>query len=203
MDASSAVRRDLQRKYEKIAPWYDLAEGLAEVIGLRRLRARLLRRAFGRVLEVAAGTGENFRYYPRGCRVTGVDLSHPMLRIARKKSPSRDLLVMDAEKLAFPNATFDTVVSTMSTCTFPDPVAALREMHRVCRAGGRILLLEHGRSSRASIGAWQDRHAEGHARRLGCHWNREPLDHVRAAGLSPCLAQRTFFGIVHRIEIAV
>jgi len=98
---------------------------------------------------------------------------------------------------------FDTVVSTLGTCTFLDPVEALCEMRRVCRPGGRILLLEHGRSDRPGIAEWQDRRAPKHAACLGCWWNREPLENVRKAGLKPHTATRGLLGMVHIIDVSV
>ncbi len=83
---------------------------------------------------------------------------------------------------------------------FLDPVAALREMARVCRPAGHILLLEHGRSDRDWLGRWQDRRADRHAKRFGCQWNREPLNLVRQAELALTDARRTFFGIFQVIE---
>jgi ubiquinone/menaquinone biosynthesis C-methylase UbiE len=109
-------------------------------------------------------------------------------------------LLADAEALPLRDKSFETVVSSLTTCTFPDPVAALREMARVCRTGGKILLLDHGRSNREWLGRWQDRRDDRHARQLGCHWNREPLKLVRKAGLTVARAYRTFFGIFHVIE---
>jgi ubiquinone/menaquinone biosynthesis C-methylase UbiE len=122
-----------------------------------------------------------------------------MLARARSRGAPK-VVVMDAGQLAFRDGSFDTVVSTLGTCTFPDPVEALREMRRVCRPGGRILLLEHGRSSRPRVAAWQDRRAAKHAGYFGCWWNREPRETVRLAGLEPRSATRTFLGMVHVIE---
>ncbi len=76
----------------------------------------------------------------------------------------------------------------------------LREVARVCKADGRILLLEHGRSDREWLGSWQDRRADRHAEKLGYRWNREPLDLARQAGLNLIAAQRIFFGIFHVLE---
>ena len=106
----------------------------------------------------------------------------------------------DAESLPFSSETFDTVVSTLSTCTFPNPVAALREMARVCRSEGKILLLEHGRSEHEGLGRWQDRHEDSFAKVFGCHWNREPLKLAREANLQVIAARQRFFGIFHLIE---
>jgi ubiquinone/menaquinone biosynthesis C-methylase UbiE len=204
----SAFKEEIRQKYDKVAPRYDLMEAIPELLGVKKLRRRLLQlhppHRGGKVLEVAAGTGKNFCYYPKTCQITAVDLSPAMLEIARKRADSLDLnitfLVTDAETLDFPGQSFDMVVSSLTLCTFPDPVAALREMARVCRADGRILLLEHGRSDREWLGLWQDRRADRHAEGLGCHWDREPLDLVRQAGLTLISARRTFFGIFHEIE---
>jgi ubiquinone/menaquinone biosynthesis C-methylase UbiE len=203
-EAVPVPKEEIRQKYEKFARWYDLMDGIPEILGVRRLRHRLLQRASGKVLEIAVGTGRNRRFYPRTCKITAVDFSPAMLGVARKRAVRLGLsipfLVMDAERLAFPDRCFDTVVSSLTVCTFPDPAAALREMARVCRLGGRILLLEHGRSDRQWLGHWQDRRADCHAKALGCRWNREPLDLARHAGLKLVTAQRLFFGIVHLIE---
>lgn len=197
--------RELQQKYDEVARYFDRLEAIPEFLGLRRLRRSLVRQATGRVLEVAAGTGRNFPFYAPDVELTAIDLSPGMLQIARERAQRLGrpvpLVVGDAEKLPFPDAAFDTVVSTMSVCTFPDPVAALREMGRVCRPGGQILLLEHGRSSVGWIGRWQDRRADRNAQIVGCHWNREPNDLVLAAGLRPLDARRRLLGILHILRL--
>ena len=196
--------REIAEKYDRLARWYDWVEGVPDLLGVRRLRRSLLERASGRVLEVAVGTGKNFPYYPPGCRITATDLSRGMLNVgqerAAKLSRNISLLLTDAEALPFSDETFDTVVASLSTCTFPNPVSALQEMARVCRTDGKILLLEHGRSHREWLGRWQDRHADKFAKPLGCHWNREPLELTKSAGLKIIRSRRSFFGIFHRIE---
>ncbi|HEX2916365.1 MAG TPA: methyltransferase domain-containing protein [Chloroflexia bacterium] len=195
---------EIQRKYNEYAPQYDRRDLLRQLSRQHRLRQRLFQKATGQVLEVAIGTGANLPFYSRSCQITGIDLSRPMLDIARQHSEllglRLTLLEMDATLLAFPDQSFDTVVSSLSLCTFPDPLDALAEMARVCRPEGRILLLEHGRSDRKLLRKWQDRLAAHHARRLGCQWNREPLDLVRQAGLQVISARRSFFGIFHEFE---
>ena len=196
--------RELSEKYDRFAPWYDWVEGVPDLLGVRRLRRRLLRQASGKVLEVAVGTGKNVQYYPRGCRIIGIDVSREMLNVARERAAKLSMevspLLADAEALPFSNQIFDTVVSSLSTCTFPNPVAALGKMARVCKPAGRILLVEHGRSNREWLARWQDRHADQFAKPLGCHWNREPLELARKAGLKVVERQRCFFGIFHRIK---
>ncbi len=196
--------RELSEKYDRFAPWYDWVEGVPDLLGVRRLRRRLLRQASGKVLEVAVGTGKNLQYYPRGCRIIGIDVSREMLNVARERAAKLSMevspLLADAEALPFSDKSFETIVSSLSTCTFPNPVNALREMARVCKPAGRILLVEHGRSNREWLARWQDRHADQFAKPLGCHWNREPLELARKAGLKVVERQRCFFGIFHRIK---
>ncbi len=114
-------------------------------------------------------------------------------RRAAKLSIDVWFLIADVQALPFRNNNFDTVVSSLSTCTFPNPVAALEEMARVCRVGGKILLLEHGRSDHERLGRWQDRHADKFAEPLGCHWNNEPLELARNAGLKVLRSRQSFF----------
>lgn len=196
--------REISQKYDQFARWYDWGEGVLDLLGVSRLRRRLLGRTSGRVLEVGVGTGKNLRYYPEGSRIAAVDISSEMLNIARKRAAELSVDVSfslaDAEALPFSDQRFDTVVSSLSTCTFPNPVGALQEMARVCRPDGRILLLEHGRSDRDWLGRFQDRHADQFAKPLGCHWNRNTLELIKDEGLKVVRARRTFFGIFHQIE---
>jgi len=196
--------QEISEKYNRFARWYDLVEGIPDLFGVRELRRRLLSNLTGEVLEVAVGTGKNLRYYPASCRITAVDVSSEMLNMAQnraaKLSKAIAFLLADAETLPFSDQSFDTVVSSLSTCTYSNPVSALQEMARVCKSTGRVFLLEHGRSDRNMLGRWQDRHEDSFAMRLGCHWNREPLELVRRAGLKICSSRRVFFGVFHQIE---
>lgn len=196
--------RAIREIYEGFAPAYDWAEGIPEALIVRRLRKRIFAGARGRILEVAAGTGRNFEFLPAGASVVAVDITEAMLRRARPKARRQGVrvsfAVMEAEALGFRDGTFDTVMSSLSTCTFVDPVAALREMARVCRPDGRILLLEHGRSSRRWLGRLQDRFAEAHYRAVACRWNREPDALVRAAGLELVAHSRHLLGVFHVME---
>lgn len=188
-----------------MAPSYDWKIAIFEAMsGARAVRRELLNRASGNVLDVACGTGRNFAYYPSECRITGVDLSPGMLAQARYRAETlgRDvqLFEQNTEALTLPDRSYDTVVSSLSVCTYPHPIQALQEMARVCRADGQILLLEHGRSSVGILGALQDRFAARYARHTGCHLNREPLELAQAAGLRIVQSRRTFLGILHAIQ---
>jgi ubiquinone/menaquinone biosynthesis C-methylase UbiE len=196
--------REISEKYDRFARWYDLVEGIPDVLGVRKLRRRLLRQASGNVLEVAVGTGKNLPYYPPGCRIIAMDVSREMLNVARKRAAELSMdvsfLLADAQALPFPDHSFDTVVSSLSTCTFPEPLIALQEIARVCRTDRRVLLLEHGRSNREWLGRWQDRREDSFTKQRGCHWNREPLELVRKAGLKINNSRRVFFGVFHTID---
>ena len=196
--------REISEKYDRFARWFDLVEGIPNLLGVRKLRRRLLRHASGNVLEVAVGTGMNLTYYPPDCRIIAVDVSREMLNVARQRAAKlfmdMSFLLADAEALPFPDKRFDTVVSSLTACTFPNPVGALQEMARVCRTDGQVLLLEHGRSDRERLGRWQDSLADPFAKQLGCHWNREPLELVRKAGLKINNSRRVFFGVFYTID---
>src|SRR5438093_12060343 len=135
--------RELSEKYDRFAPWYDWVEGVPDLLGVRRLRRRLLRQASGKVLEVAVGTGKNVQYYPRGCRIIGIDVSREMLKVARERAVKLSMeespVFADGGAWRVYNHILDTVVSSLSTCTFPNPVPALGEMARVCKPAARIL----------------------------------------------------------------
>jgi ubiquinone/menaquinone biosynthesis C-methylase UbiE len=109
---------------------------------------------------------------------------------------------MDAQDLAFPDDSFDAVVSALSTCTFPDPVAALREMDRVCKPDGTIRLVEHGRSDVGPIARFQEWRADAHYAKMGCRWTQDPREVVEAAGLSIDDTATGLFGTITTFEIS-
>jgi ubiquinone/menaquinone biosynthesis C-methylase UbiE len=198
-------KRELREEWDKIAPRYgsDFWDRVEERLYLTRWRRQLLARASGRVLEIATGTGINLPYYPKSCEIIATDLSPRMLARARQCAENLGRKVgfctMDAEALDFPDDSFDTVVDCNSLCVFPNPIAALREMGRVCRIDGRILLLEHGRSHHKWVARLQDWDVE--ARVLyGCDWNRSYEDLIREAGLPIVSAERRLLGAFYLIE---
>jgi len=200
-----AFKVEVRNKYNRFARFYDLVEGPQMfLLGISRLRHQFLKRARGRVLEVAIGTGASLHSYGRDADLTGVDISGEMLDQARKRaerlSREIDLFEMDAESLQFADSSFDTVVSSLSLCTFPDPSRALQEMARVCRDDGKILLFEHGISNRGWLARWLDRHDESHSQGFGCHWNRNHLSQVKEAGLTIYSIERRLLGVIYAIE---
>ena len=139
-------REAAREHYNRVAGLYDLVEVLDERI-FRPWRQKLLARAGGRVLEVGVGTGKNFPHYPPGVALTGIDIAEKMLSAARQRARRMGLAVelhlADAQALEFRAGVFDTAVSTFVFCSVPDPVRGLRELGRVVKGEGKILLLEH------------------------------------------------------------
>lgn len=190
---------EMAKEYEKRI-WFD-----QNILGVKRNRKKLLSKATGKILDVACGTGQNFSYLNQVSEITAIDLSPKMIDVAKENANKLNLninfAVMDAEHLEFADESFDTVISTLSTCTFPNPIQALQEMKRVCRKGGLILLLEHGHSSWKWLANHQDRHVLPHYQQhAGCRWNQEPLDLVKEAGLKIKDSKRFGLGIFHTIE---
>lgn len=190
---------EIRSAYADMAPWAGRLDALNRVV-TGRARARIFREADGSVLDVACGTGTNYRYLEDGVDYTGVDLSPAMLGEAADRfeqlDRGEDLLGMDAADLAFRDDSFDTVISSLSTCTFPEPRVALREMARVCRPDGEIRLLEHGRSSVGPVARFQDWRTDAHYASAGCRWTQQPRDVVESAGLEIESARRGLLGIL-------
>ena len=196
----------VQNAYDEIADQYEKKIWFDQkILGVARLRKKLLSKATGNILEVACGTGQNFFLFPSHSEITAVDLSPKMLEVARQNANhlglSGNLAVMDAEHLEFPDGGFDTVASTLSTCTFPNPIQALQEIKRVCKPNGKILLLEHGHSQLPWLARYQDRHEYQHYQaHAGCRWNQDPLELVRSAGIQILKSRRSVLGIFYSIE---
>jgi phosphatidylethanolamine/phosphatidyl-N-methylethanolamine N-methyltransferase len=149
----TAVENDfVARVYEKLASVYDLIFGPTLHPGRLVARDRMGVKPNDRILEVGVGTGINISLYPRNCHITGIDLSGSMLekareRVARQGLRNVRLLEMDAASLTFADDSFDIVYAPYLVSVVPDPVQVVREMRRVCRPGGKIIVLNHFRSA--------------------------------------------------------
>jgi ubiquinone/menaquinone biosynthesis C-methylase UbiE len=184
-DVTSAATR---ARYNRLAPIYDVLDGLSELFSTRFQRQRLWSLVpTGQILEIGIGTGKNMPYYPTGARVTAVDLSDKMLAQARKRAASESIDValqeMDVQDLRFRENSFDTAVATWVFCSVPDPVRGLRELGRVVRPEGRIVLLDHIRVDRPIIGRLMDLLNPLVVWATGANINRRTVDNVRRAGL--------------------
>ena len=140
------------------------------------------------VLEVGVGSGLNLPLYGPGVdRVVGLDPSPQLLRLASRRAADAvvpvSLLRGSAEHVPFADAVFDTIVMTWTLCSIPNPIAALTEMRRVLRPGGRLIFVEHGLSPETRIARWQHR-LTPYWKQIsgGCHLDRKTDDLIRAVG---------------------
>jgi ubiquinone/menaquinone biosynthesis C-methylase UbiE len=191
------------RYWDKKSRSYDREMRFMERILFGDSRSWACSQANGEVLEVAVGTGLNFDAYPPEVRLTGIDLSDQMLQIARARAGELgrevELRQGDAHALPFADATFDTVVCTFGLCAIPDIDAALDEMTRVVKPGGKLILVDHVASS--------SRVARGVQRVLEVitvpmaseHFLRRPLANVRHRPFTIEQAERFKLGLVERV----
>jgi ubiquinone/menaquinone biosynthesis C-methylase UbiE len=193
-------------RYDQQAWSYDRRQGLLE--GMQRpWRKRLWGMVTGlRVLEVGVGTGFNLPFWPRAAEVTGIDLSPRMLERARQRAAelrvAADLRAGDVQALDFASGYFDTAVATCVFCSVPDPVQGLRELGRVMRPGGQILLLEHMRPQNPALGLMTDLITPLTARLTGASMNRRTLDNIKAAGLAIEFAEDLAMGGMFKLVLA-
>ena len=151
---------------------------------LTQVRARRLAPVEGTVLEVGFGSGLNLPHYGANVsKLYALDPSKVGLQLAKKRlsrvSFPVELLPLPADgRITLDDASVDVVVTTWTLCTIPDPLAALREMHRVLRPGGRYYFVEHGLSPDPAVSKWQHRlNPYNMAMVGGCHLNR-PIDAI-------------------------
>ena len=185
IDSATAIT---QARYQRISSIYDRMEGMMEK-RFRPWRDKTWQFVYGpRVLEVGVGTGKNIEFWPRNIRVTAIDITPGMLEIACQRArwsgrQDDDLFLADIQHLNLPSRIFNTVVATFVFCSVPDPIQGLREIGRVVRPDGHILLLEHVRIDHPVIGPLMDMLTPLIARFNGASINRRTVENVRAAGL--------------------
>lgn len=181
-------------------PWlYDGFMRVAELLGLRRWRERLLDGVRGRILEVGCGTGRNFPLYSQGAQVVAIEPDPAAARRARRRAPDVPLVIARAEALPFDDGRFDVVVSGLVFCSVQDPPQALGEVRRVLDAGGELRMLEHVRHTRPTLARLQDRVQPAWTCIAGgCHPNRDTEAAVEAAGFAIDPQDRVARGVMRR-----
>lgn len=181
----AADSREIRRRYDRLAPWFDSLESVLEGLFFRRWRKRLWAEAQGpHILEVGVGTGKNFPFYPADARVTAIDFSPKMLAIARRKHErqglSAELALMDVQSLDYADNCFDTVIASFVFCSVPLPRKGLKELYRVCKPGGQVLLLEHVLSANRVMAALMRLGNPLTVRLFGANINRETVKNVQS-----------------------
>lgn len=185
-DSATALARS---RYDRIAALYDLMPMQLLVTKCFLPWRQKMWQSVGdsKVLEVGIGTGINIELWPTGAQVTGIDFSPRMLKQARKRANKLarevDLGLGDVQSLDFPDASFDIVIATFLFCSVPDPILGLREVGRVVRPNGKILLLEHMISPNPFLGAIMDVVNSLVVRMMGANINRRTLENILSAGL--------------------
>ena len=188
MDAA-LEKRQVERAYELYAPVYDFIFDWVFAPGRSAAVQHLSLKPNDMVLEVGIGTGLNLPLYPASCRLTGIDLSSEMLdkaveRAQKLAMPDVTLKVMDATSMDFAENEFDKALATYTISAVPDPVSVLREMRRVVKPGGEIVILNHFRSERRFPGRIEDLVAPV-CTRLGWKSNLALAPLLREVGLTP------------------
>jgi len=178
-----------KRRYDRIAPLYDRMEGLIERSRYSKWRELLWSKVEGtHILEVGVGTGKNFPFYPPDEEITAIDFSKKMLERAEDRASKQKVRVslqkMDVQNLEFEDNTFDTVVASFVFCSVPDPVRGLMEVERVCKPGGKVVLLEHVLSANRILGWLMNLANPLVVRMIGANINRRTAENVAKSGLA-------------------
>jgi ubiquinone/menaquinone biosynthesis C-methylase UbiE len=194
---------ETQNKWDRASRTYDFFAAVDD----KRLgteKQNLLAKARGKTLHVAAGTGNDFKFFPVGMDIVSIDISPRMLEQAKIKAAaykgSIQLREADVHNLDYPEATFDTVTTVFTFCSVPKPIAGLLELHRVLKPGGQILMLEHVRSTALGpVGIMMDLMSQL-TRQFGPELNRDTVGNVQKAGFRLRRVENAYLDIVKTIE---
>jgi ubiquinone/menaquinone biosynthesis C-methylase UbiE len=192
----------VRRIYDRNPAGYDRGSALTErLLAARRRKVGEIAR--GLVLDIGFGTGLSLPHYPPSVDVIGIDASLGMLRFARGEAAQNGrrvlLIEMDAERLAFPDRTFDSVAFNLCLCTIRDPERAVREALRVARPGASMTFLEHVRSHVLPIALLQDALSPILVALEQDHFNRRTEQAVRKAGVEVISVERFALGFFNLI----
>lgn len=191
-----------QSKWERISRTYDWTTW-ADAQRFGAAKQRLFSAMQGRCLMVAAGTGADFQYFPTGLAITAIDISPGMLARAQRRAAEYKgelrLELADVQELPYDDSTFDTIATSCTFCSVPDPLLGLRQLHRCLKPGGRLLMFEHVRSRIGPIAILQD-FMTVITRRFGPAMNRDTVGNVVRAGFRLCRETNVYLDIVKSIE---
>lgn len=178
------ITEKIKNRYNRYSKFYDLMETPMEFFS-GRWRKDLIKYSNGKVLEVGVGTGKNIKHYPENTDLTAIDFSKGMISKAIKKYGNKKNISFrqsDIQRTDFEDNTFDTVLASYVFCSVPDPVRGLEEVRRICKEGGRIVLLEHGRSEHKLISYLMDLFNPLTVNLFGYNINRDTESNLLKAG---------------------
>jgi len=191
-----------QRKWDWASGTFDFIS-FADDQRLGPYKRRLFAKMRGATLMLAAGTGNDFRFFPPRQSIIAIDISAKMLERAEKKAAAYDgaidLRQMDVCELQFADNSFDTIVTVCTFCSVPKPVAGLRELYRVLKSDGQILMFEHVRSRIGPVGVFLDLMTPLSSV-VGPDLNRDTVGNVQKAGFRIRREENVYLDIVKIIE---
>jgi ubiquinone/menaquinone biosynthesis C-methylase UbiE len=195
----------IKKRYDRIAPYFDGLEAMLEGLFFKKWRERLWAKVDGHhILEVGVGTGKNFDYYPKDARITAIDFSEVMLKQAAlkkvRKNTHVELELMDVQSLPFADNSFDTVIGSFVFCSVPSAVKGLKELYRVCKPGGQVLLLEHVLSSKPVIAGIMNLVNPVVVALFGANINRNTVKNVKACSFASVRVDEHSGDIIKLIE---
>ncbi len=177
-----------KEKYNRMGRFYDLHSRLAEKIWFTKWRKRFFSQLKGKILDVGIGTGNNIEFYNKKANVIGIDFSEKMLEKAKEKlikSGKKNIILkqMDAENLNFKDSTFDYVITSCVFCSVPNPVNGLKEIRRVLKPTGKLIMVEHVLSRNPIIALIEYIHNPLIRFFLGANINRDTKQNIIKSGM--------------------
>jgi ubiquinone/menaquinone biosynthesis C-methylase UbiE len=195
----------IKKKYDRIAPYFEALEAIMEGLFFKHWRKKLWAKLEGyHVLEIGVGTGKNFDFYPIDVRMTAVDFSAAMLKQAgfkkERKAIAVELSLMDVQSLKYADNSFDSVIGSFVFCSVPLPLKGLKELYRVCKPGGQVLLLEHVVSSKPMVAKIMNFVNPVFVGLVGANINRNTIKNIKACGFSSVRVDERSGDIIKLIE---
>lgn len=192
-----------QRKWDRAARNFDFMNGKGPEKRWGPTKERLFRRMSGKILFAAVGTGLDFRFFPSGREIIGVDISSAMLEQAQRKAASYqgslELRQADLEELPFADGSFDQAFTSCTFCSVPDPIRGLKEVRRVLKAGGELFMFEHT-GSRVFPFVLFLKAMNPLVRKLGPELTRDTPQNVARAGFEAVEVENVYLDVVRLIS---
>lgn len=199
---ATAIDKETRRKWDAASRTLDFF-AFAEDHRLGPDKRRLFEKTRGATLLVAAGTGNDFKFLPPNLNIVAIDISPKMLERAAKKAAAYpgdiELEEMDVCDLKLPDGAFDTIITVCTFCSVPKPIDGLRELHRVLKPDGQLLMFEHVRSGIGPLGILMDLMTPITAR-FGPALNRDTVGNVQKAGFHLRRVENVYLDVVKAIE---